>query len=248
MKEGGTHGFDLEEVHEGGVRGADLARYWDVERSYICQLYARKGMPRNPDNKRQSGFRTLAEADAWRAQNAPAIPRRKEAARVSKGSDKPVHDSKLQLAVIDPGSLPDDPRDFADIMLDNAKKTARLAQAMFDQAVSKGDHASVTYAMKNLNEANKNASSACERWLEIQLQQRSAINLDEVMSVVGGILQEVRRYLIKQGEQYCREVNPDNPDHARNVIDAKNDEFFALMDGMMGRIDEELSEPVDEVA
>lgn len=227
----------LDKVWENGIPNAILCEHWGVVKSYLSKLRKTKDMP---------PFRTLREADLWRAQNAPPAPQRQNAALQTRAepANPPPHHAPGQPPP--PADFPedlhlDDTTDFDELMLRQAEGAVKMAWWLLQEAVRRRDHAGVAYANKNWSEAAKQAAAVRERFLAIQQKTGELLPLDLVLDTVGTTLGGIRSGLARLPSRTARLANPEDPNHAAAIIEKEVDRILQLSAPALDRVARELT-------
>lgn len=236
------------------ISDRDLAEHWGCSRPYLTKLRQTKAMP---------GFPSLAEADSWRALNAPPRGRRVGgknrdehapqpptdegggAATEGAGESSSANTPSGGGAVIDIKRYIRRRPDFDGYALEAAERVYQVAVGLYERAAQGGDPVAVAAALKNYNEAAKACAAAREKFLETRERARILLSLDEVENVVGTELQELRNALLKFGERAASALvgtlNAEQLAIVRTTVDAGVDEIFRKTEVVADRPRRELA-------
>lgn len=227
----------LDKVWKNGVTNNALVEHWGVVKSYLSKLRKEKQMP---------VFSTLREADLWRAQNAPPVVRRQNAAiQARKTPEEETQSGNFGPAAT---SMPDfseaisenKSECFDELMLQQAEGAVKMAWWLLEEAVKKRDHAAVAFANKNWSEAAKQAGTVRERFLTLKEKNGELLHLDLVMNIVGNTLGGIRSGLARLPGRCAAAANPENPELAQREIEREIDRLLELVHPAADRIEQEL--------
>ena len=157
-------------------------------------------------------FLTLAEADQWRALNAP--PRRREKSRFTNTTTNGKNIERIDTSVF----IAEAGTDFEGLMIRHAEQVAQIAYGLYKKACDSQDSSEIALAMRNWSEASGRAHSERERWLELQERARTLIPVDQAKDVAGRELQSLRRELDRFDTRYAQDCNPQDPALAQRVL------------------------------
>jgi hypothetical protein len=246
------------------IKPSDLAHHWGCSAANVSNLVKRHGMPR---------FTSLAEADAWRAVHAPARKRPESSPKNGvEGGEKtrgvlppttgttanrntatsagPAFGGKQSAADgagaperIDVAQFIDRNADFDALMIEHAEQAPQIAFGLLKRKMADGEPGAISAATKNWHEAAKAAADVREKFVALQRETRALIHIDDVESVVGQDLQEIRTQLVRLGVKIGPTANPANPELATRVIDAAVDRITARFAGVRERVRAELAPP-----
>ncbi len=182
-------------------------------------------------------FGTLAEADAWRAQNAP--PRRSNPRKPP--APPPAAQSNGMGFISLPAAPPAAPtaRPASEIKGDFETRVLAQADALVDIAYASAaaaDPMSASVALRNWAEAAKQGAAAKEKVVALQIEQRELLRLDDALECVSVLLQSVRRRILKLGERAAAAANPNDPAAAKAAIDREVDSLLAELTGAASNI------------
>lgn len=214
------------------VKPAELARHWGVGPSYVSNLRGR-GMP---------DFESFEAADLWRLEKCP--PRARRNGRCSATSTAPgvvvVENSPQHHNNTGQGRAPLEPidtrqflaaagADFDALMVKQAEDTAQIAHGLYLKACERQDVVAIAGALRNWNEAARQAADVRERFMGMQQKAKLLAPVDKIMDVIGVQLQEVRLMLTGMGARIGPDANPSDPSLAQRIIDAEIDRVFAQL-------------------
>jgi hypothetical protein len=206
------------------IMGKDLAAHWGCAPSYISKLRREKAMP---------DFDTLDAADAWRAQLAERPAR-------SEGGKRARRNAQPELPPINWAEVAAAQIDFDGAMIKHAEQVPLMAYALYDQALKAGNDALVAVRIKNWGEASKQAAQVREKFLQIQQSSRTLISFDEVAGVVGVPIQEMVSLVAKLGVRLAHKCNPEQPQLAKQILEAEADRMIAQVRSVMDRVVDQL--------
>lgn len=229
------------------IKPADLARHWAVSKAYVSQL--------TTGPKQMPAFTTLAEADAWRALNAPPKPAL-ESLRTSPGEATSPEKNRVPTQpqqgrkksggdggeVVDIEPFINREGDFDLLMVQDAEAMPKIARGLFDRACRANNLAEIANLLKIWAEAAGKAADARQRYLDLMERKRLLVNVDDVFDIVGSELQPLRSSMLKLGMRVATKANPSNPQLAQTVIDAAVDEIFKNVDAGLDLAKRELQE------
>jgi len=109
--------------------------------------------------------------------------------------------------------------DFDGVMVEQSKAVILLAFNAFKAAAHSGHATNIANALKNWSEAGKTAAGIRERFLEIQKQERTLVDVDEVLSVVGEEVVEWKRLFTTLGDRLSGRVSPEVAELINEEID-----------------------------
>lgn len=229
------------------IKPSALARHWAVSKAYVSQL--------TTGPKKMPAFTTLADADAWRALNAPPKPAL-ESVRTSSDdapSQKknrvptPPQQSRKENAhggceVVDIDPFINRAGDFDLLMVQDAEAMPKIARGLFDRACRANNLAEIANLLKIWAEAAGKAADARQRYLDLMERKRLLVNVDDVFDIVGSELQPLRSSMLKLGMRAASKANPANPQLAQTVIDSAVDDIFKNLDNGLDLARRELQE------
>lgn len=207
------------------IATSDLATHWGLDPSAVSQLRRRRQMPE---------FATLADADAWRAVNVKARSRRRTSSldKIAPGNHNP--DVKLGAVTTTMPEAQDG--DFASWLCAAAEHAAKLAAGRLSVAMSGRNDVEAAGALRIFAEAAGRCRKIREDALRLGENERSLIQVDLAMDVVGIQLQELRNHLTGLGQLLGSDANPGNPILAQQVIDAEVDRIFGRITAVQGAV------------
>ncbi len=233
------------------VKNSTLARHWNVSQAYVSKLRR----PTERGGKAMPAFSTLAEADNWRAVNAPPNSPQSfsqnstERGKKNGGAFGTTTERRKNNATNGHGKIVDITQfllrgageDFDALMIRQAEEKPQIASGLCDLACAGGNSAEISAALKNWHEAAKASAAVRGSFLDLQEKTRALLPLDEVMDIAGTELQAVRQAMDKLGERYAAAANPENPTLAKQVIDGAVDKIYAQLDRVRARLQKELA-------
>jgi len=188
-----------------------------------------KGMPK---------FYTLEEFQVWDMNtrqrvnpNTPPMIPTGEAKRMN--SDDPIRIDWKQHETTEDNHL--------SVTLARADRISNMAWALVDDAVERGDLPGTFGGIRNWNAALDAAADIRAKYLQIQIDEREVIRLDEVKHVVGLVMQELITRLDASVSRMALKANPSDPNLALKVIQGEVDGVRGAVRDALLRIDGELS-------
>jgi len=224
----------LDEVFEDGIPTRLLKEHWQVSAPYLSKLRNTKGMPE---------FKSLADADRWREEHAPANARRQDAALRSKYHSSPAPSS----SEINLDDTEEFDGDFDALVVMQSQQVTTAAFKLYMDSVRNGNDGQVSVRIKNWGEAAKQSSIVREKFLTLQEQAAILLPIDIVMDVVGNQLQSVVSRLDSMGTRIAKKANPDNPELALQVINEATDADKNLIYEAREQVKESIMKRIDYV-
>ena len=203
-----------------------IAQHWGVSKARVSQLMNR---PENPMPK----FKTLEEADTWRALNLrlrSSLNRanQPEKNRVQTQPQQPANNNapSASATIVDIKPFLDRPGDYETNMVRDAEQMPYIARGLFDRACGNLNIGEIMATLKIWSEAADKASAARAAFLALQERKRNLISLDEVMDIVGTEFQAIRSVLLKLGARVGPRANPADPKLAETAINDAVDDLL----------------------
>ena len=187
------------------ILNKELSKHWGVTEAAVSALRKRKSMP---------PFESLAEADAWRAMNAP--PRVRAGAASGGPPPPPIVD--------DTRGLPID-----EAVVRQADLVVRSAFEAVLRAQNSSNYAGAALAQRNWSEAALRCEAVKTKFLGLQERSRQLVAVDRAKDIFGRHLQSLRLQLLRLGDRAAADANPANPAQAKRSIDAEVDRIFARL-------------------
>src|SRR5690625_4343083 len=201
------------------LRAVDLARHWNVSRSYISKLRKEKQMP---------DFATSAEADTWRQLHASPANKRGRPSSPKNDAENNHFSSASETSPIDLQDFVSSDQEFDTLMIRHAEEVPQIAYGLYRRAAEKGDPIIVAQQVKNWGEASKQAAAVRRQFLEIKQRTGELLPIDETMNIVGVTLGGIISGLARLPHRCAKEANPEDPARAQAAIAAAVDRILEL--------------------
>lgn len=185
------------------LSGAELARAFGITEAGVSLMLKRHGRPK---------LTSIEQALAWRAAHCPARAKRRPSEQQAAPTPPPATTPPAKGKEIDL-TIPDGDTDDQAIAMG-----ARMLAMAYQDAIT-----STTFdrkqAIMNWQQTAKAERETRKEATAAKIEARELIEVDEAIRLVSGLLQAVRRRLLRLSAKSALEANPADPGLAKEIID-----------------------------